>query len=74
MIAAAPASIARLAVVSPSPAIAALADAGALDDPLVGRLDAPLEVRVGDALLGKRGAPACDAGPHTQWTRSQAIG
>ena len=46
--------------------IAALADAGAFDDPLVARVDPPLEVGVGDALLGERGAPACDAGPHAQ--------
>ena len=53
---------------------AALADAGALDDPLVARVDALLEVGVGEPLVGDRGAPAGDRRPHAQATRSQATG
>ena len=74
LIAAAPASMARLAVVSPSRGDAAFADAGALDDPLVAGVDALLEVGVGEPLLGERGAPPGDRGAHAQATRSQATG
>src|SRR4029079_19154270 len=51
-----------------------LADAGALDDPLVAGVDALLEVGVGEALVGKRRAPSCDGRPHAQATRSHATG
>ena len=37
---------------------AAFADAGALDDPLVAGVDAPLEVGVGESLLGERRCPS----------------
>ena len=52
----------------------ALTDAGALDDPLVRRVDALLELGVGEPLLGEGGAPSGDAGAHPQATRSQATG
>ncbi len=40
----------------------ALLDAGALLDPLVGRVEPLRELRVGDDAGGKRGADAADAG------------
>ena len=58
----------------PRPAIASLADAGALDDPLVAGVDALFELGVGEPLVGECGAPAGDRGPHAQATRSQATG
>ena len=51
-----------------------LADAGALDDPLVAGVDALFELGVGEPLVGECGAPAGDRGPHAQATRSQATG
>ena len=50
-------------MVSPGAGDPALADAGALDDPLVAGVDALLEVGVGEPLLGEGGAPAGDARP-----------
>ena len=59
---------------------AALPDAGALSDPLVGGVDASLEVEVREAVLGDRATPTRDARVHccvpslAQATRSQATG
>src|SRR5262249_51583677 len=47
---------------------------GALDDPLVGGVDALFEVGVRESLLGDGDAPTRDAGAHRQAKRSQATG
>ena len=61
-------AMARLAAIAPSVAVvscgrrdAALADAGARADPLVGRVDELLQVRVGEPALRGVHAPAGDA-------------
>ncbi len=74
LIAAAPASTARLAVVSPGSGDPTLTDAGALDDPLVAGVDPLLEVGVGEPLVREGGAPSRDRRPHAQATRSHATG
>ena len=54
---------------------APFADAGALDDPRVGRVDACFEIGVRDAPVGDRGSPADDRGRGAgHATRSQATG
>src|SRR5207237_6447994 len=55
----------------------ALADAGALDDPRVGGVEAGLEIGVGQPPLGKGDAPAGDGGcprSHRHSALSQATG
>ena len=79
--AAAPASMASDAVVSPSRRDAPLADAGALDDPLVARVDPLLEVGVGEARWSgrrcpsRRSPPACsgDSQPGDRLALAQAF-
>ena len=75
LIAAAPASIARRRGRLAGAGDAALADAGALDDPLVAGVDALLEVGVGEPLLGERRCPSRRSQARiAQATRSQATG
>ncbi len=59
---------------SPAAQVAALADARAPHDPVVGRVEALLEVGVGDALLGQGGPDAEEAGRHPARRAAQARG
>ena len=52
----------------------ALADAGAFDDPLVGRVEHPGEVVVGEHLVGDRGADTGDLGEGTGNHACAAVG